>query len=364
MALLSDLLNLARGNAGQKLGGAVGVVGNTLRLPELNASERISNFFAPKVQASEGDMSGGNWENPWNNQSDGRNYILENGLLNPLPNKGGGGGGGGGGDTSRVPDNGNDNAAAQRAILEAARERELGRLRDQFNEGMGYFSAARDTLGKRRGQFKQEYEDTATDNFNQYQGGRGNLQAASQGADARTTRGLLARGVAGSALDEALRMNQAGRMGSLNEVVQNRASNDRANTRALNERNTWADSQEGEINRGEQSLQSAYRRGTETTIDNFQNTLASLLSEAQAQRSALQAALGRVANTELAGPDVTGLDTESILGGLNTALQSSGLLGMNTGGGVDANINPRLEGLSLSEQEKRRRGLLQAPVYA
>jgi len=238
--------------------------------------------------------------------------------------------------------------------LRRERDRQLADLEDAFNMANRYASDARDTLGRRRKGFEEDYSNSAADIYNQFGADRAGLQTSAEGQDARTTRGLLAQGIGGSGLQEALRRNEAARQQNYGQVREGRLADERINERNKNERMSWADEQDAAINRYLEQAAMQREQGRRTTLDNFSNTLGRLIQQAQAAANALQLSGQDIGSTQIAGIPLAGLTNGTFLNDLQQAYQGS--LGGNQS--TDTNVNMNLENLPLTEQEKRRRGLL------
>lgn len=238
--------------------------------------------------------------------------------------------------------------------LRRERDRQLADLEDAFNMANRYASDARDTLGRRRKGFEEDYSNSAADIYNQFGADRAGLQTSAEGQDARTTRGLLAQGIGGSGLQEALRRNEAARQQNYGQVREGRLADERLNERNKNERMSWADEQDAAINRYLEQAAMQREQGRRTTLDNFSNTLGRLIQQAQAAANALQLSGQDIGSTQIAGIPLAGLTNGTFLNDLQQAYQGS--LGGNQS--TDTNVNMNLENLPLTEEEKRRRGLL------
>lgn len=238
--------------------------------------------------------------------------------------------------------------------LRRERDRQLADLEDAFNMANRYGSDARNTLGRRRKGFEEDYSNSAADIYNQFGADRAGLQTSAEGQDARTTRGLLAQGIGGSGLQEALRRNEAARQQNYGQVREGRLADERLNERNKNERMSWADEQDAAINRYLEQAAMQREQGRRTTLDNFSNTLGRLIQQAQAAANALQLSGQDIGSTQIAGIPLAGLTNGTFLNDLQQAYQGS--LGGNQS--TDTNVNMNLENLPLTEQEKRRRGLL------
>ncbi len=239
-------------------------------------------------------------------------------------------------------------------MLQRERDRKLSELEDAWNMAQRYGQDARDALGRKRKGFEEEYENNASDIYDQFGRNRADLQVSAEGQDARTTRGLLAQGVGGSGLQEALRRNEAARQQNYGQVREGRQKDERINTANRNERMSWADEQDAAIDRYLGEALMKRNQGRATTLDNFSNTLGGLISQAQQAAQALAMSGQNISNTEIEGIPLAGLANGTFLNDLQTAYQNS--LGRDTS---DAgNINANLANLSLTEQDKRLRGLL------
>ncbi|NLE27892.1 MAG: hypothetical protein GX625_21655 [Clostridiaceae bacterium] len=238
--------------------------------------------------------------------------------------------------------------------LRRERDRQLADLEDAFNMANRYASDARNTLARRRKGFEEDYSNSAADIYNQFGADRAGLQTSAEGQDARTTRGLLAQGIGGSGLQEALRRNEAARQQNYGQVREGRLADERINERNKNERMSWADEQDAAINRYLEQAAMQREQGRRTTLDNFSNTLGKLITQAQAAANALQLSGQDIGSTQIAGIPLAGLTNGTFLNDLQQAYQGS--LGGNQS--TDTNVNMNLENLPLTEEEKRRRGLL------
>jgi hypothetical protein len=233
-----------------------------------------------------------------------------------------------------------------------------GKLRGARDEGMNYYRDAEAALGRKRGEITQAYDDTRQDIFNTSESGRGQLQETAEGSGAQLTNRLLSQGVAGSALDYWKNKQEASKMGQLGDLLKRKESSDRGNLANKQSQDNWALGQEEAIGRGREGLQRTYQEGLNTAVDAQQGTLENLYSQAIAQRAALESAIGginsqsinRFAPVGLGGSDIAGL-----VSGLGSMLGQAPQV--VTGGGQQS-INPQLEGMSLLDQEARRRALL------
>ncbi len=268
---------------------------------------------------------------------------------------GSGGSGGGSGSSGGSGDNGGSGGSNTTLdMLNRERDRKLSELEDAFNLANRYGQDARNTLGRKRKGFEEEYNNSASDIYDQFGRNRADLQVSSEGQDARTTRGLLSQGVGGSGLAEALRRNASSREQNYGQVREGRLKDERVNTANKNERMAWADEQDAGIDRYLEQAMMQRNQGRSTTLDNFSNTLGGLISQAQQAAQALSMSGQNIGNTEIEGMPLAGLANGTFLNELQSAYQNS------LGGKTDdsASINANLANLSLTEQDKRLKGLL------
>ena len=292
---------------------------------------------------------------------------------------GGGGGGGGGGaaddpryqelmklktkgdlnpaqaDELKNLENANNGGSSSTILdmLRRDRDRKLSELDNAYNMAKSYGSDAMNALTKRREGFEEDRTNTESDIFNQFGADRANLQTSAEGQDARTTRGLLAQGIGGSGLAEALRRNESSRQQNYGTLREGRRTDERTNETNFNERSRWADEQEASVNRYLEQALMQRNQGRGTTLDNYANTIGSLISQAQAAAQALAQSGSNIGTTEIAGIPLAGLSNGSFLNDLQAAYQ----LATGANNQTD-NINPTLANLSLTDEDLRRRGLL------
>lgn len=240
-----------------------------------------------------------------------------------------------------------------RQQLERQRESQLNALRGELDAGNRYYDDAYSALQGRRDLFNQNFQNTNDDIQSRYGQDRATLQETAAGSDARLTNAALAQGMGGSGLQELLRRNEASKMRSLGQTRENRQSNERGNQATLDENNLWARGREDEINRGRDDLQNWYRQGTQTTLDNFQNSLGNLIAQAQAQRQALQMAGANISgyNPTMAAVSDAGINPST----LNTAFNA--LMG-GVQSAPEQNTNQQFNQMALLDQDRRLRGLV------
>lgn len=137
----------------------------------------------------------------------------------------------------------------QRKLAASAYEEAKRRAQAGYDRAKGVFDEGLGLLGKRRGEFSDTYNQGNSDILTSYEGGRGELQAADQGAQTRLANILRAAGLGGSAAlrgQGRLTQNNAKNLGTLNEA---RAGNERENLKGFNANTDWANTQESALYR-------------------------------------------------------------------------------------------------------------------
>lgn len=158
----------------------------------------------------------------------------------------GGGGGGTGGQEPGVPTPSGENefekmiARARAAFESAIRDADymLDRARGVRDENLGL-------IGKRRGEFKDLFDTGNINITNEYQGRGGELGETAQNRRMNDAAALQAMGFGGSAVERAQNRQSRDELRGLRGLQQDRDTNKTENTRQFNERNLWADTQEG-----------------------------------------------------------------------------------------------------------------------
>jgi len=181
-------------------------------------------------------------------------------------NNGNGGGGAGGGNPGN-PGNPNPfdtgaferNVQSQRDLARSTYEEGKRQAGDAFNRARGIYDEGVGLLGQRKQEFQKLFSEGQDNILNRYESERGNLQAASQGAETRSANSLRALGLGGSAA-----IKSQGRLAQQNaraagELATQKDQNESANTGVFNERQTWANTQDSALQR---SLQDAYDQRT------------------------------------------------------------------------------------------------------
>lgn len=241
------------------LANALDLVGTATGSKERGWSERVNNY-QPTVNtgydASTGQVDQGmqDWRvNNFvlgSNVSDaGRQAALKGEVLGaqtPPPSGNTGGGGGGGGQEPGVPTPSGENefekmvARARAAFESAIRDADymLDRARGVRDENLGL-------IGRRRGEFKDLFDTGNIDITNEYQGRGGELGETAQNRRMNDAAALQAMGFGGSAVERAQNRQSRDELRGLRGLQQDRDTNKTENTRQFNERNLWADTQEG-----------------------------------------------------------------------------------------------------------------------
>lgn len=253
-------------------------------------------------------------------------------------------------------------ARARGAYDEAVKRARYGleRARGVRDEGL-------DLLGKRRGEFKETYDTGNNDILTSYEGERGNLQASAQGAQKRAANALRAMGITGGSgalnYQGRMRQEQAKQQGNL---ATEKTANERANLGAFNERNTWADTQEGAINRAYRDAEEA-ARATEAQaglvqqgdVDSINRASENYFNNILANQQALAAA--KLGASSYQAPSYA-VDMNNFAGAIGNNLPAVG-----TVGGTNTAVNG---GVSLEEMDptlallKKRAGVAGAGLYA
>ena len=209
------------------------------------------------------------------------------------------------------PTQGSGGTNAFEALVQRARgayEEAVNRARYGLDRARGVRDEGLGLLGKRRAEFKETYDTGNNDILTSYEGERGNLQASNTGAQQRAANALRAMGITGGSgainYQGRIRQEQAKQQGNLSTE---KTKNEKANLGQFNERNLWADTQEGEINRAYRDAEEA-ARATEAQaglvlqgdVDdnnrNAENDCNYILANQQALAAAGQNVKGYVAN--------------------------------------------------------------------
>jgi len=171
------------------------------------------------------------------------------------PSGGGGGGGGNPGNPSPFDTGAFErNVQSQRDLARSTYEEGKRRAGDAFNRARGVYDEGVGLLGQRRQEFQKLFSEGQDNILDRYEGERGNLQAASQGAETRSANSLRALGLGGSAAIKSQGRQTQNNARAAGELATQRNQNDNANTGVFNERQTWANTQDSALQR---SLQDA-----------------------------------------------------------------------------------------------------------
>jgi hypothetical protein len=234
----------------------------------------------------------------------------------------------------------------------------LDELRGNRNSALSMVDNILKAIDDKRKGFTEQKQLADDENYASYNNALNAMQGAARGSDAATTRRMLASGVSGSALDEALRRNEGQRSAQLGNVSAVQQKNLGANQAQFNERNNWADDQVASANWNKGEIERQYAQAQRAVGEEGLNTLQNLLINAQNNRAALAAALAGINNqnfqryvNEGYGKDFT----EGLSGLANPIVSAFGRPG-------NENTNFALEGKSQLDQDRllrrRQAGLL------
>lgn len=286
-----------------------------------------------------------------------RNFQIPKG--SSLDTRGGGNQGGGG-------DRGGGSSGSSASSGGGSSFDILKYLQDQKNEGMRQLEAirnsrlaeldsARRALGKKREQFRPQYEDDLGTVNQEFGNQREALQNSSKGFLGSLANRLSAQGIGGSYAQDKLSEAERAMQGQNSVLYDERKREFSGAKRAFDDRNIWADEQEAALQRARDAANEQYQIGANTGLQQFGGVLGTLLTQLQQQRAANEAAMGNINALNI---NPYGISFSSGLGDqLSNALSGMGLT-TGVGNQQQTNAGNSLEGLSALQLEMRRRGLL------
>jgi len=193
------------------------------------------------------------------------------------------------------------NVQAQRDLARSTYEEGNRRAGDAFNRARGVYDEGVGLLGQRKQEFQNLFSEGQDNILNRYEGERGNLQAASQGAETRSANSLRALGLGGSAAIKSQGRQAQQNARAAGELATQRDQNESANTGAFNERQTWANTQQSALQRSLQDatdqrtaaenqaglIERGDNQGIQQNIDGFLQNLANQQASLAATRQGI-----------------------------------------------------------------------------
>jgi len=222
--------------------------------------------------------------------------------------------------------------ALTRARDEARRQAGAGfeRARGIYDEGMGL-------LTKRRGEFKDLFEQGRGNILDRYEQGRGELQASDQGAQTRLANAMRAMGMGGSAYIKSIGKQTQDAAKALGGLQTERNKNEKANLGEFNTRQNWADTQEGALQRSLSDAEEA-RNKVESSADlGYLSDVGNLFNTILSNQLATKAAAGQYTANPYA------VNISSMTNKLNGGLPTTGQTGAEGVQNVSINENDPLK---------------------
>lgn len=187
--------------------------------------------------------------------------------------------------------------AQQRAEAKLAYERGLRNARDAYNRAQGMHTEAMGTLGTRREEFENAFNQGNQDITQEYQKRGGELGTSAQNRKMKDLAVLQVMGLNGSALERAQGMRMRDQVRALSELMDNRNQNQVTNKNVWDTNKQWALGQEGAINRALEQAESDRRNAEGFAYENYLGNTAgidrdmrSYMDSIQQHQNAMQAA--------------------------------------------------------------------------
>lgn len=187
--------------------------------------------------------------------------------------------------------------AKQRAQAKLAYERGLRNARDAYNRAQAMHAEAMGTLGTRREEFENAFNQGNQDITQEYQKRGGELGTSAQNRKMKDLAVLQVMGLNGSALERAQGMRMRDQVRAQSELMDNRNKNQVTNKNVWDTNKQWALGQEGAINRALEQAESDRRNAEGFAYENYLgNTsdidkgMRSYMDSIQQHQNAMQAA--------------------------------------------------------------------------
>jgi hypothetical protein len=308
-----------------------------------NTSNTLTNN--PLVYQAVGGVPTAQNTNPWGG---GPQPIYSNGITTQqTPDAGAGAVSGGSGGGAAAPVTGGGGGLDFNALL----SRQRGAADQLFNQARGMWQSGMDTLGEKRKQFQQVFDQGQGDILQGFEKGAGELQSSATGARERNANALRALGLGGSAVERTQGREKQQEAKGLATLQDSRSTNENSNRNAFQENQTWANSQEAGLNQFLQNAQGARSTAENTLLDNLGGMFNNIINS----QMAYNAAMGQ----KTASPYQ--VDIPSMLNTLNGVLSSAGL---TQGSQVDQNVNINPDQAYLDWKRRTSGGVTGQGLYA
>lgn len=159
--------------------------------------------------------------------------------------------------------------AQQRAQARLAYERGLRNAQDAYNRAQGMHTEAMGTLGTRRSEFENAFNQGNQDITQEYQKRGGELGTSAQNRKMSDLAALQAMGLNGSAVERAQNIRMRDQVRAQSELMDNRNQNQVTNKNVFDTNNQWALGQEGAINRALEQAESDRRNAEGFAYENY-----------------------------------------------------------------------------------------------
>jgi len=159
--------------------------------------------------------------------------------------------------------------AQQRAQARLAYERGLRNAQDAYNRARGMHTEAMGTLGTRRSEFENAFNQGNQDITQEYQKRGGELGTSSQNRKMNDLAALQAMGLNGSAVERAQNIRMRDQVRAQSELMDNRNQNQVTNKNVFDTNKQWALGQEGAINRALEQAESDRRNAEGFAYENY-----------------------------------------------------------------------------------------------
>jgi len=249
----------------------------------------------------------------------------------------GAGGGANPAGTVAAPDAGGSLQDLYTAQLNAAREEARRQAGAGFERARGIYDEGIGLLNKRRGEFKDLFEQGRGNILDRYEQGRGELQASDQGAQTRLANAMRAMGMGGSAYIKSIGKQTQDAAKALGGLQTERNNNENANLGEFNTRQNWADTQEGALQRSLSDAEEA-RNKVESSADlGYLSDVGNLFNTILSNQLATKAAAGQYTANPYA------VNISSMTNKLNGGLPTTGQTGAEGVQNVSINENDPLK---------------------